>query len=77
VRLDLAATYNGNLRARKLNHSSLTFAIYNVLGRRNPYSVFFRMEDGVVNAYKMSIFGKPVFTITYNFKIRGNASEDF
>lgn len=77
VRLDLAATYNGNLLARKLNHSSLTFAIYNVLGRRNPYSVFFRMEDGVVNAYKMSIFGKPVFTITYNFKIRGNASDDF
>lgn len=77
IRLDLAATYNGNLLVRKLNHSSLTFAIYNVLGRRNPYSIFFRLDEGVVNAYKMSIFGQPIFTITYNFKIRGNASEDF
>lgn len=77
IRLDLAATYNGNLRAKKWNHSSLTFAIYNVLGRRNPYSIFFRLEEGVVSAYKMSIFGKPIFTITYNFKIRGNASDDF
>jgi hypothetical protein len=77
IRLDLAATYNGNLLAKKWNHSSLTFAIYNVLGRRNPYSVFFGMEEGVVSAYQMSIFGKPIFTITYNFKIRGNASDDF
>ena len=43
----------------------------------NPYSIFFRLEEGVVNGYKMSIFGKPIFTLTYNFKIRGNASDDF
>ena len=77
IRLDLAATYNGNLLARKLNHSSLTFAIYNVLGRRNPYSIFFRLDEGVVNGYKMSIFGQPIFTLTYNFKILGNAADDF
>jgi len=77
IRLDLAATYNGNLLAKKWNHSSLTFAVYNVLGRRNPYSIYFRQEEGEVNGYKMSIFGNPIFTITYNFKILGNASEDF
>jgi len=77
IRLDLAATYNGNLLLRKLNHSSFTFAVYNVLGRRNPYSIYFRQEEGKVNGYKMSIFGKPIFTITYNFKILGNASDDF
>ncbi len=77
IRLDLAATYNGNLLARKWNHSSLTFAVYNVLGRKNPYSIFFRLDEGVVNGYKMSIFGQPIFTLTYNFKIRGNASDDF
>jgi hypothetical protein len=48
-----------------------------VLGRRNPYSIFFRLDEGVVNGYKMSIFGKSIFTITYNFKILGNASDDF
>ena len=77
IRLDLAATYNGNLLRRKLNHSSLTFSVYNVLGRRNPYSIYFRQEEGEVKGYKMSIFGKPIFTITYNFKILGNASDDF
>lgn len=77
IRLDLAATLNGNLKARKLNHSSLTLAVYNVFGRRNPYSIFFKLEDGQVNGYKMSIFGQPIITLTYNFKILGNASDDF
>ena len=77
LRLDFAATLNGNLKAKKLNHSSLTFTVYNVLGRRNPYSIFFKAEDGVVKGYQMSIFGQPIFMVTYNFRILGNASTDF
>ena len=73
LRLDLAATINGNLKAKKINHSSLTFSVYNVLGRRNPYSIFFKAEDGVVKGYQMSIFGQPIFMVTYNFRILGNA----
>lgn len=76
-RLDIAATVNGNLVAKKLNHSSWTFAIYNVLGRQNAYNVFFRTEGEKVQGYKMSIFGKPIFTVTYNFKLFGNAKDDF
>ena len=76
-RLDLAATINGNLRAKKLNHSSMTFTVYNVLGRKNPYSIFFKSEDGAVKGYQMSIFGQPIFMVTYNFRILGNASTDF
>jgi hypothetical protein len=77
MRLDLSATLNGNLKVQKLNHSSLTFTVYNVLGRRNPYSIFFKNEDGVIKGYQMSIFGQPIFMVTYNFKIFGNASSDF
>ncbi len=77
LRLDLAATINGNLKAKKLNHSSLTFTVYNVLGRKNPYSIFFTNENGVVKGYQMSIFGQPIFMVTYNFRILGNASTDF
>jgi hypothetical protein len=77
IRLDLAATINGNLKAKKLNHSSLTFTAYNVLGRKNPYSIFFKVEDGGVKGYQMSIFGQPIFMVTYNFRILGNASTDF
>ncbi|MEN8117772.1 MAG: TonB-dependent receptor [Bacteroidota bacterium] len=77
IRLDLAANINGNLLKKKLNHSSWTFAVYNVLGRNNPYSIFFRTEGEQVKGYKMSIFGQPVFTVTYNFRFRGNAKDDF
>lgn len=77
MRLDLSATMNGNLKANKLNHSSFTFTFYNVLGRRNPYSIFFKVENGAVKGYQMSIFGQPIFMVTYNFRIRGNASTDF
>jgi hypothetical protein len=77
IRFDLAATFNGNLKARKLNHSSLTFSVYNVLGRKNPYSIFFRTEEGMIKGYQMSIFSRPVFMLSYNFRILGNASADF
>jgi len=77
IRLDLAATINGNLKKKKLNHSSFTFAVYNVLGRRNPYSIYFKLEEGEMKGYKMSIFGQPIYTLSYNFRILGNASGDF
>ena len=76
-RLDLSATMQGNLKARKINHSSFSFTIYNVLGRRNPYSIYFKVEDGKVNGYKMSIFGQQIYMLTYNFHIRGNAAGEY
>ncbi len=77
IRLDLAATVNGNLKKKKPNHSSLTLAVYNVLGRRNPYSIYFKVEDGEMKGYKLSIFGQPIITLTYNFRLFGNALGDF
>ncbi len=77
IRLDMSATLNGNLKARKLNHSSFTATIYNVLGRNNPYSIFFRNESGKIKGYQMTIFARPVFMLTYNFRILGNAEGDF
>ncbi|WP_439182148.1 TonB-dependent receptor [Carboxylicivirga taeanensis] len=77
IRLDVAATINGNLVAKKLNHSSWTFAVYNLMGRQNAYNIFFRSEGDRIQGYKMSIFGQPIFTVTYNFKFMGNAKDDF
>lgn len=67
-RLDFALNFEGNHKVRKLAHSSWTFSVYNVTGRRNAYSVYFKSEEGVIKGYKMSIFGEPIPTITYNFK---------
>jgi hypothetical protein len=43
-------------------------AVYNLTGRRNAYSVYFVSQKGVIRGYKLSIFGNPIATITYNFK---------
>jgi hypothetical protein len=76
-RVDLSATLNGNLKIKKLNHSSFTATIYNLLGRKNPYSIFFKNEEGVVKGYQMTIFAQPFLIVTYNFRIFGNATDDF
>jgi hypothetical protein len=67
-RLDFALNFEGNHKIRKLAHSSWSFSVYNLTGRNNPYSVYFKYEDGVVNGYQLSIFAEPIPTITYNFK---------
>jgi len=67
-RLDLSFNMEGNHKIKKFAHSFWNFSIYNVLGRNNPYSVFFVTQDGELKAYKSSIFSIPVPTITYNFK---------
>ena len=67
-RLDLSFNIEGNHKIKKFAHSFWNISIYNVLGRNNPYSVFFVTENGKLQAYKSSIFSIPVPTITYNFK---------
>jgi hypothetical protein len=67
-RTDVSINVEGNHKVRKLAHSSWTFAVYNLLGRANPYSVYFESENGQIQGYKLSIFARPIPTITYNFK---------
>jgi hypothetical protein len=67
-RTDISINIEGNHRIKKLAHSSWTLAVYNLLGRSNPYSVYFTSEQGVIKGYQLSIFARPIPTITYNFK---------
>ncbi len=67
-RLDLSFNVEGNHKIKKLAHSFWNISVYNVLGRNNPYSVFFVNEAGEIKALQSSIFAIPVPTITYNFK---------
>jgi hypothetical protein len=67
-RLDLGLNLEGSHKARKLAHSSWTLSIYNLTGRRNPYSVYFKAQNGKITGYQLSIFGQPIPTVTYNFK---------
>jgi len=67
-RLDISFNIEGNHKIKKLAHSFWNISIYNVLGRNNPYSVFFVTEGGEVKAFQSSIFSIPIPTISYNLK---------
>jgi hypothetical protein len=70
LRFDVGFNIEGNHKIRKLAHSSWTVSVYNLLGRRNAYSVFFQSEGGNVQGYRLAVFGTAIPTITYNFKFR-------
>ena len=74
-RVDLSVNIEGNLVKNKFAHGSWMFAIYNVTGRRNAYSIYFKNEEGQIRGYKQSIYGVPVFTISYNIKLGNYAVE--
>jgi hypothetical protein len=44
-------------------------------GRNNAYSVYFRNDSGRINGYKLSIFGRPIITPSWNFKFGNYATE--
>ncbi len=67
-RWDISANVEGNLRSKKLAHSSWSFSVYNVTGRNNVYSIYFVSTEKKVTGFKLSVFTQPIFTITYNFK---------
>lgn len=69
IRLDIGINIEGNHKIKKLAHSFWNISVYNVLGRNNPYSIYFVTDsNGKVQGYKTSIFSIPVPSITYNFK---------
>ena len=74
-RLDLSLTIEGNLRRKKFLHSSFVFSLYNVTGRNNPYSVYFKLEDGKIKSYQYSVIGVPIFVVTWLFKLGNYASD--
>jgi hypothetical protein len=74
-RMDVSITFDENLRKKRMWKGSWTFSIYNLYGRKNPYSIFYRKDASIqmVNKsqyaiYKLSVIGVPVPSITYNFK---------
>lgn len=73
-RIDLSLVWEGNLKRKKFLHGSWIFSVYNLTGRKNAYSVYFKSEQGQINGYKLSIFGVPIFSITYDFKL-GNYAD--
>jgi hypothetical protein len=67
-RTDLSFNLEGNHKIHQLTHNSWTFGIYNITGRRNPYSVYFISEGDLIKGYKLSVFGSAIPFINYNIR---------
>ncbi|BDD12821.1 collagen-binding protein (plasmid) [Fulvitalea axinellae] len=68
-RLDFSYTIKTNHRLNKRWEGSWTFAVYNVYGRKNAFSIYFKDEnDAPPQAYKLSVLGTIFPSITYNFR---------
>ncbi|SMD34882.1 Outer membrane receptor proteins, mostly Fe transport [Reichenbachiella faecimaris] len=79
-RFDLSATkYNKTVRKNgkpKRFHSHWVFAVYNVLGTKNPFSIYFTQADERfaqgqpvdTQARQVSIIGSMIPSVSYNFK---------
>jgi len=68
IRLDLGFNVEGTHKLNKVAHSFWSVSIYNLLGRNNPYSMFFVNEDNRIRAYQVSIFARSIPSISYNLK---------
>lgn len=68
-RLDIGINLEESHRKNKFYHSYWSFSVYNLLGRDNPFSVFFDVRDGEVNGYQLIVFGNPIPILTFNLSI--------
>src|SRR5436190_9572002 len=68
MRTDFAMNIEGNHKEHQRTHNSWTIGVYNLLGRKNPYSVYFVSENGAVNGYKLSIFGSAIPFVNFNIR---------
>lgn len=58
--------YNPGMRAKRWE-GRWAFTVYNIYGRKNAYSIFFKAESGKTNAYQLQIFAAPIASLSYNF----------
>ncbi len=73
-RFDISITFDENLRRKRMWKGSWTLSIYNLYGRKNPYSVYYRktIADGGTDyksysLFKLAVIGVPIPSLTYNF----------
>lgn len=67
-RMDFAVNVEGSHKLKQWIHTSWTFGLYNMTARKNPYSVYYTSEKGVINGYKLSILGTVIPYVNFNFK---------
>jgi hypothetical protein len=67
-RMDASMNLAGNHKLTQRLHTSWTLGVYNLTARKNPFSVFYVSEEGVINGYKLSVFGRAIPFISFNIQ---------
>lgn len=68
LRLDWSFNIEPSHHLTNLTHSWFTIGVYNLLGRRNAYSIYYLTDSWHIQGYRLSIFGAPIPYINYNIK---------
>ena len=68
-RIDASVSIEGNLKNKKLFHSSWSLNVYNVLGRRNAQSIYFESGEYFIRGFSFAVIGAPIFTVTWNIRM--------
>ncbi len=85
-RLDFSWTvYNMSMKKRRWA-GEWTLTIYNLYGRRNAINVYYQprlgagdeevFQDSPLASYKLSIFGSPIVSLSYNFTFKKTEKRD-
>jgi len=68
-RMDFAVNIEPSHNLTLWTHSTITFGVYNLTGRKNAFSVYYDTKSGTkIQGYKLSIFGAPIPYVNYNIK---------
>lgn len=67
-RLDFSWTISNPSMKHVRWEGSWVFTVYNLYGRKNPYSLFFKSTKYGIQPYELSVFASPFVSLTYNFK---------
>ena len=66
-RTDVAFNIDPGHYLKALYHTTITLGVYNVTGRKNPYSVFFKTTPyGITKGYMLSVFATQIPYININ-----------
>jgi TonB-dependent Receptor Plug Domain/CarboxypepD_reg-like domain len=63
-RLDLSFSYDGRRTKEQRRYSIVNISFYNLYARKNPYSIFFRQYGGYPKAYRLSVLGALIPSVT-------------
>jgi len=67
-RVDLSLNYNHKKKSDRKIEYAWNLSIYNILGRNNPFSVYFVAQDGTIKGRQSTIFNVPIPSLNLRIK---------